>query len=301
VPDSAISGLSGTDEIYYGTPENYVNVTNGNGNGTYQVTTISGSAGFFCIGDTSETQQISIQLLNYNHIREADGTIDISDNPITIQLYTESGSIDPASAECWQVKDHNRNDIYRKHRTLENSMTEYGMLEIKTKEQCAEPETYYMIEWVDKRYIFSDTSKYCNTLGIVPPDEFWDILKDRTILKTIAYAGEQADSFYTELIRFLDNNYIPSPSMLFYQNPTKIDSVTLKTNSLYCELAFSGANIRHIKLVGPNITSTHWLFKDSWVETVEAPYPFGCNDMSATFEFCFNLKTIPAGMFKFAH
>lgn len=97
--------------------------------GIYTLTPVEGVKGFKLYGNNSVTSEVKITLLNMDGILDEEDLIDISDNPITIEISQDYYK--PWTKECWQafvVGDCS----YYKEKTVEGCLRKYGYLVDKT-------------------------------------------------------------------------------------------------------------------------------------------------------------------------
>lgn len=122
-----VTGLSDGDTVYYGA-ENATsnNVTLCTTDGTYNIPEQSngGTWGFgFRVWGTG-TSEVTIEFVN--ELTDSNGLVDVSDNPIIIDLYNTNG-IDASTVECWDAYAEDEH-VWHKDRTVENCWKKYGMI-----------------------------------------------------------------------------------------------------------------------------------------------------------------------------
>lgn len=123
-----VTGLSAGDYVLYGLLNNIKNesATKFTSDGEYDIPAgWGGGTGrySFSVRGTGSSQ-VTIEIVN--SLCDADGLIDVSANPIVIELPI-SDEIDITNRECWDVRVGN-DILYHKDKTLENCWVEYNLL-----------------------------------------------------------------------------------------------------------------------------------------------------------------------------
>ena len=118
-----VSGLASGDTLTYGTTgTSSATITS---NGEYSITYSEGY-GFTLYGDTSNTDTVTIELIN-NQYLSSDGLVDVSDNPIIISIHNIVGK-NLTNIECWDMY-LGEQQVYKRNRTVENCWLKYGFAE----------------------------------------------------------------------------------------------------------------------------------------------------------------------------
>lgn len=238
-----------------------------------------------------------------------DGYIDISANPITIDLIVDKG-IDITNVECWNVYCGDTK-IYHKDKTLENCWKKYGLATTKYTDDDGEH------EYANGRISVSISSDKTPDSGIKMPDivdldkyikqvgedgvisgfitwnisikntEFWDTVrewyKDNTVNSTIINSGLFKNSNITGDITLninniddYEHNKLTSEYMtaIDFMNGSSIENITINIAS------------NHRFSVGQNMFRGAKNLKYATINS-----PIGATDCSGMFEFCAKLTS----------
>ena len=95
----------------------------------YLVTNNGVDGGFVLYGDTANTSEVKIEIINRDKdFLTEDGLIDVSDNPIVISMLNEGKGINVTTRECWDAHLGD-NVIYHKDKTVDNCWVSHGIAE----------------------------------------------------------------------------------------------------------------------------------------------------------------------------
>lgn len=233
------------------------------------------------------------------------GYIDISENPITIELFDfglDLNGVDPSSKECWDmyVKDV---QIYHKDKTVRNCWQEYKLFKdngtyysiVNLNENIKDIHLPEVIDYWD--YLWNRDKPLCFNIAI-KNKEFWDVVRNyyegrditENMLHVPLFSNSNFDKDITLIIDIKDNygyaySYLFSDGTIFANSD--IDTVTLKTN------------------IGCIFTSSHNLFKLAGkLKTINVDTPVeylcGATDCSGMFAQCYSLQTYPNKLINWA-
>lgn len=272
-----VSGLASGDTLTYGTTgTSSATITS---NGEYSITYSEGY-GFTLYGDTSNTDTVTIELIN-NQYLSLDGLVDVSDNPIIISIPNIVGK-NLTNIECWDMYIGDTN-IYHKDKTIDNCWIKYGIatkddqyitVEYTGADKITLPQVVDLQDNLGKiiwnKINTSDTSTY---------DQAKEAYANMTISSDLVNAGAFRDSS------------IPGSLIINVNNIS---------NDVFLD-AFSGSEFESITLnVKEVITSGQNLFRNATkLKTIICAGGIGSNDCSGMFEYCNSLESYQENLIAF--